>query len=149
MDKYQFRPNNIYNVDETGCTTVQKVAKVVATKGIKQVGGIVSQERGSLVTVCVAVNALGQSIPPMLIFPLKRYKEHFVRDGPPSCIGSGNKSGWMQEQDFLIFIKHFEKYAKPSEENKVQHLDNHSSHLFIPVIKFCRSHHITLWILIG
>lgn len=145
MDRHKFCPNNIYNVDETGCTTVQKTSKIIATKGVKQVGGIVTQERGTLVTVCVAVNALGQSIPPMFIFPLKRYNEHFVRDGPPGCIGSGNKSGWMQEEDFLIFIKHFEKYAKPSEENKVLLiLDNHSSHLFIPVIEFCRSHHITL-----
>lgn len=145
MDRHQYTPNNIYNVDETGCTTVQKPGKVISKKGIKQVGGIVSQERGSLVTMCVAVNALGQSIPPMFIFPLKRYHEHFVRDGPQDSIGGGNKSGWMQEENFLEFIKHFAKYAKPSEENRVLLiLDNHSSHLFIPVIDFCKSNFITL-----
>ncbi|XP_030747152.1 uncharacterized protein LOC115875789 [Sitophilus oryzae] len=145
MDRHQFTPNNIYNVDETGCTTVQKPGKVISKKGIKEVGGIVSQERGSLVTMCIAINALGQSIPPMFIFPLKRYHEHFVRDGSQGSIGGGNKSGWMQEENFLQFIKHFAKYAKPSEENRVLLiLDNHTSHLFIPVIDFCKSNFITL-----
>lgn len=145
LDRYNFQPNNIYNVDETGCTTVQKPNKVIAKKGVKQVGAITSQERGTLVTACVAVNALGNSVPPMFIFPLKRYHEHFVRDGPPGCIGTGNKSGWMQEEDFLVFIKHFANYAKPSQDNRVLLiLDNHSSHLFIPVIEFCKLNYITL-----
>lgn len=71
LDRYNFGPNNIYNIDETGCTTVQKPNKIIAAKGVKQVGAITSQERGILITVCVDVNALGNSIPPMFIFPLK------------------------------------------------------------------------------
>ena len=36
----------IFNLDETGVTTVQNFPKVVATKGLKQVGQITSRERG-------------------------------------------------------------------------------------------------------
>ncbi|XP_065642819.1 uncharacterized protein LOC136074429 [Hydra vulgaris] len=39
---------NIYNVDETGLTTVQKPVKVLAGRGSKQVGRITSAERGTL-----------------------------------------------------------------------------------------------------
>lgn len=145
LNRYNFGPNNIYNIGETGCTTVQKPNKIIAAKGVKQVGAITSHERSILITVCVAVNALGNSVPPMIIFPLKRYCEYFVRDGPPGCIGSGNKSGWMQEEDFFIFMKYFANFTKPSPTNRILvTLDNHSSHLSIPVIDFCRENFITL-----
>jgi hypothetical protein len=52
-------------MDETGVTTVQKPSKVVAQKGLKQIGAVTSQERGTLVTVVVAINALGNSAPPV------------------------------------------------------------------------------------
>lgn len=145
MGRFHIEPQNIYNVDETGITTVQKPVKVIAKKGTKQVGSITSQERGTLVTMCLAVNAVGNTVPPMFIFPRLKFQDYFVRDGPVGCIGSGNKSGWMQEADFLIFVKHFSKHANPSETNKVLLiLDNHSSHISIPVIDFCKDNHITL-----
>ena len=42
MDRYKFTPNDIWNVDETGVSTVQKPNKVVALKGVTQVGSITS-----------------------------------------------------------------------------------------------------------
>ena len=33
LEKYKLEPHNIYNVDETGITTVQTPNKVVATQG--------------------------------------------------------------------------------------------------------------------
>ncbi|KAK9889504.1 hypothetical protein WA026_004782 [Henosepilachna vigintioctopunctata] len=45
---------NIYNCDETGCTTIQECPKVSASKHVRQVGQVTSLERGSLVTGCCA-----------------------------------------------------------------------------------------------
>ena len=67
--KYKLSPQAIWNMDETGVTTVQRPDKIVATKGRKQVGAITSQERGQLVTVTCAVSALDNSIPPFFVFP--------------------------------------------------------------------------------
>jgi len=64
-----YGPNQIRNLDETGVTTVQRPSKILAEKGTKQVGSVVSQERGSLITLSCAVNALGNSIPPYFVFP--------------------------------------------------------------------------------
>lgn len=145
LDRYNFEPQNIYNIDETGVSTVQKPSKVIARKGTKQVGSISSQERGTLVTLCVAVNAVGNTVPPMFVFPRLRFQDHFIRDGPVGCIGTGNKSGWMQDNEFLDFMKHFVKHVKPSETNRVLVLlDNHSSHISISLIEFCRTNFITL-----
>lgn len=118
MRKHNFAPQNIYNVDETGVTTVQTPNHIVAQKGKKQVGALTSQERGTLVTCAIAINETGNSIPPIFVF-LKNFKEHFIRDGPPGCIGTANGTGWMQEEDFVVFLKHFVKHAKPNKERWV------------------------------
>nr|XP_023023174.1 uncharacterized protein LOC111511392 [Leptinotarsa decemlineata] len=132
MDRYEFESKDIYNVDETGVTTVQKPVKVVAEKGTKQVGALTSGERGTLVTVALAVNAISNSVPPIFIFLRLRYKDHFVRDGSVWCIGAGNASGWMQEDEFLIYLNHCQKHTNALIENKVLLLlDNHQSHIGI------------------
>ncbi|KAF2893711.1 hypothetical protein ILUMI_12462 [Ignelater luminosus] len=46
QDKHHIQPDKIFNVDETGITTVQKNLKIVAAKGEKQVSKATSAERG-------------------------------------------------------------------------------------------------------
>lgn len=86
MDRYKFDPNDIWNVDETGITTVQKPSKTVGAKGVKQVGGITSTERGTLVTVCAAVSAIGNSMPPRMIFPRKKFQRSFHSRRTPRSV---------------------------------------------------------------
>ena len=69
QDEYHFRPADIYNMDETACMTVQNPGDVVAEKGKKQVGSLTSRERGELVSAVYTVNAAGNVVPPMLVFP--------------------------------------------------------------------------------
>lgn len=145
MERYRFEPMDIWNMDETGITTVQKPNRIVAKRGVKQVGAITSAERGTLVTIAIAVNAQGSSTAPLFVFPRLRYHDHFVRDGPIGCIGTGNASGWMQEEEFLVFLRHFEKFAKPTPEHKcLLLLDNHESHISIRSLNYCKSKGIVL-----
>ena len=60
-------PARIWNVDETGYITVQKPSKIIASTGVKQVGAIVSAERGELVTLCCAVSAIGNNVRPVFV----------------------------------------------------------------------------------
>ncbi|XP_052340158.1 uncharacterized protein LOC118361090 [Oncorhynchus keta] len=84
----------------------------------------------------------GKLNPPQLLFSYA--KGHFVWNEPIGCVGSGNGSGWMQEDDFFIFLEHA-KHTKVSLERKeVLHLDNHRSHLSISSIDFCRRSGIVL-----
>jgi len=75
MDRHKLQAGEIWNMDETGVTTVQKPSKVVAAKGVKQVGAVTSGERVTLVTAVVAVKGSGNSMPPMFIFPRKRFHD--------------------------------------------------------------------------
>ena len=65
IDIYKFSASQIWNVDETG----------------------VSGERGSNVTVVTAISASGNTVPPMFVFLCKNYKDYFVKNGPPGCMG--------------------------------------------------------------
>lgn len=58
-----------WNMDESGFTTVQRPNRIIARKGRKQIGAVTSAERGTLVTVALAVSAIGTSIPPFFVFP--------------------------------------------------------------------------------
>jgi predicted RNA-binding protein (virulence factor B family) len=70
VEKYKLGPKLIYNVDESGLSAVHNSPKVVAVKESKQVGSVTSGERrGVTVTITGCSNALGSSVPPVLIFP--------------------------------------------------------------------------------
>nr|XP_023028069.1 uncharacterized protein LOC111516119 [Leptinotarsa decemlineata] len=100
LSKHELDAKDIWNIDETGITTVQKPDRIIARRGEKQVSAMTSAERGNLVTLASAGNAIGNYILLMFVFPRKRFQEHFIRDGPTGSIRTANGSGWMQEDDF-------------------------------------------------
>ena len=93
MDRDKVGPEQIWNVDKTGISTVQKPRNIVAAKGQKLIGSVTSGERGSLVTMFAAVSAISNSVPPIFIFPRQNFKDHFIRDGPIGCVGVAHHSG--------------------------------------------------------
>jgi len=145
MEKYNFTPANIYNMDETGISTVQDPGKIIAPKGQKRVGSITSWERGKNVTVICGMSSSGTYIPPTFIFPRKRMSNQLTKDGPPGALYQCTKNGWTNEEVFLEWLKHFTYHAKPSQEYPVLLiLDNHNSHIFMAAYEFCRSKHIAM-----
>ncbi|KAG5870962.1 hypothetical protein JTB14_029294 [Gonioctena quinquepunctata] len=90
-----FSPDRIWNTDETGITTVLQAPRVIAETGSKAVGQCGSAERGSLVTMCGIISAVGASIPPLYIFPRVRMKDQFLYGAVPGAVGYAEKSGWM------------------------------------------------------
>ena len=51
----------------------------------------------------------------------------------------------MQENDFLLILQHFQKLTKESKERKLLLLlDNHSSHISVKCIDFCKENGIVL-----
>ena len=130
MDKFHFPPHRIFNCDETGVTTVQgKPSKVLAKTGRRQVGGLVSAERGQLVTVELCMNVTGTFIPPLFIFPRVRMKMELMNGAPPGSIYACHKSGWMQLTIFVDWFKHFIQATGASKENPVLLiLDGHATH---------------------
>ncbi|KAB0805315.1 hypothetical protein PPYR_02285 [Photinus pyralis] len=130
IEKHNFPPHKIYNVDETSVSTVPgKNSKIFAKRGRKQVARVTSAERGVSATAVICTSAGGVFVPPMFIFSRKRMKLELMDGTPPGSIFGCNESGWMKLDMFERWFDHFLNFTKPSKEEPVLLiLDGHLSH---------------------
>lgn len=138
--KHQFRPENIYNADETGVSTVPtKLPRVFSPQGNRRVAKIVSAERGKNTTVVCAANATGNYVPPFFVFGRIRMKDELLHGAPVGSSGCAQKNGWMDSDVFLKYLQHFKKYVKSTPQDPViLFVDNHRSHTSLQAIDFAR-----------
>lgn len=136
MDEHHFEATDIYNMDETGFSTVpSKIGKVIALKGTRRIGKMEAAERGTMVTMALAVNAAGNSVPPFFLFPRKKMQSYFLDNVSCGTAGYANESGWMCQPEFVRYMRHFINFAKPSLDRSVLlFIDNHASHLSVEAI---------------
>lgn len=145
LEEHKFPPERMYNVDETGISTVQNPPKVFAATGKKQVGTIAGAERGIHVTVVCCTNPIGSYIPPTFIFPRKNWKQELLEGAPTGSLGLPQESGWMTSELFLAWLKHFKKYSNPSLESPVLLImDGHVSHKSYGALKYAKENGIVL-----
>lgn len=145
-DEHNFGPTSIYNVDETGLSTVQKPQKIISRKGKHQVGAITSGERGTNTTCVCCFNAAGTYIPPMMIFKRLRFKDELKEGAPPGTTFACSESGWITSELFVKWLKHFISFVKPNRENKVLLvLDGHTTHTKnLEAINLAREHGVIM-----
>lgn len=149
MDEHNIKdPRQIYNMDETGLSTVQrKVRKVLAPKGKHQVGSITSGERGTTMTAVCCASAGGSFVPPLIIFKRKRAKDELQDGAPPGCIFAFNpESGYINKEIFFVWMQHFVENVKPTEDKKVLLiLDGHTTHTKnLDAINYAKEHNVVL-----
>ncbi|KAL4092450.1 hypothetical protein QTP88_026951 [Uroleucon formosanum] len=114
--KYSFQPDRIYNVDETGISTVPQVTKILGPKGIKQLG------KGP-----------------------ERMSDLLKKDGPIGAVYECSKKGWINEELFIVWLKHFVKITCATPDNPILLLlDNHSSHCTLASFEYCRENGIVM-----
>ena len=124
----KFEAHSIFNYDETGCTTDQNVPKVLAPKGMKQVGQTVATERGTFVTAGCCISAFGCSLPFALVFSHVNYKNHSIRGASAGMLGLANQSDWMTTELFSKVLAHIIKHIGCTKEKPaVLLMDNHES----------------------
>ena len=150
-ETYHFPPSRIYNNDETGVMTVpNKTSKIISMKGKKQVGALTSAERGTLITAEICFNALGNYIPPLLIFPRKNLNPLLGVGAPPETEVTCHPSGWMQSDIFAeTWFKHFLHHSKPSAEDPILLLfDGHATHTKnLTLIEMARKNHVHILVI--
>lgn len=145
LRREQFEPDSIFNCDETGVQTVHKPSKIISRKGQKQVAKATSGERGQTVTVLCTISAIGNSVPPLLVFPRVREQDYMTNGAPPGSKAVTNPSGWMSADNFELYLLHFIKFVKCSKDKKVLLiLDNHSSHISPNGLDICKQNGIVL-----
>lgn len=113
-------PDRVFNVDETGVTTVPKhQSKIIAPKGKKQVGVLTSAERGQLVTTEICVSAAGTLLPLMFVLPRKKLPARLSEILLDDCWAQCHSSGWVTQEIFFKWFIWFVKTVKPTKEKPV------------------------------
>ncbi len=155
VETHHLDGSRIYNMDESGFSTVQKKGdKVISTRGKRRVLTISSGEKGRNTTVVCCVNAVGDwHVKPFIIFKGTRIsRDHaiglmegrfsdsdlsiinlfsfFSRFFPPTGARiNGSPSGYIDTELFIVWLEYFIATVKPSIERKVLLvLDGHSTH---------------------
>lgn len=134
--RFKFSAQEIYNIDETGFTTVQAPSTVVSQVGKKQVGAVTSAERGQLVTVLCGINAGGSAIPPFYVFPRVKVNPAFLNGALPGAEAAAAKSGWISSEIFADqYLPFFIRQTRCSKDRPVLLImDNHESHISLKAI---------------
>ena len=130
IDENNLDAGQIFNMDESGISTVQKTCqKVLGRKGKHQIGSLASGERGMNTTVVCCASAAGNYVPPIILFKRKRMPPQLSEGAPLGLLVTCNDSGWMDTEVFISWLEHFINHVKPSQERKVLIvLDGHQSH---------------------
>jgi len=141
-----FPASSIWNMDETGFATVPtRMGKTVSLKRVKRVGQITSAERGSMITLAFVVSASGNSIPPFYLFPRKKLNPLYLTHASSETVGFANESGWMQQAEFVKFMRHFIKHSHSSKSSPtLLLLDNHASYLSVEAIDMAVANSVTM-----
>ncbi|XP_040572509.1 uncharacterized protein [Lepeophtheirus salmonis] len=134
--RFKFSPQDVYNIDETGFTTVQVPSRVVSQVGKKQVGAVTSGEKGQLVNVLCAVNAGGSAVPPFYVFPRVKVNPAFLNGALSGAEATATKSSWMNSEIFSNqYLPFFIRQTRCSKDHQVfLIMDNHESHVSLKAI---------------
>jgi hypothetical protein len=136
-NELELHPERVWNCDETGFNFEHSPVNVVAEKGDRCVLSRTSAKSNN-VTVMACVNAMGQSMPPMIITKGKTTRSlqgYNVREAPPNCLWSFQKNGWIDDQiGEKWFDEVFLKNCGPARPQLLI-LDGHGSHETLGIIE--------------
>ena len=122
------KPQNIFNMDESGIQLINKPGKVVTMKGAKDIHVLTPRERGENITVIACNSAEGVFLPLVLIMKGVNRKKEFS-DGLPhgSDVYMNDKSSYINTELFLRWFKeHFLPRKPPGKVLLI--MDGHTSH---------------------
>uniref|UniRef100_A0A2A4K7W9 HTH CENPB-type domain-containing protein n=2 Tax=Heliothis virescens TaxID=7102 RepID=A0A2A4K7W9_HELVI len=103
-------PERLYNMDEKGCRiTVHKQHTVLAEKGSRRVH-LIAPEHAENVTIAMCVNAIGTTIPAMILFKGQRQRPDLTENLPAGTLVRMAPKGSMTSDLFVEFIQHLARY---------------------------------------
>lgn len=143
-DLLSLDPQRIFNLDESSFMIPKDNSVITQKVGLSNVG---NNEKAWLTVLFVAA-ASGKLPPPMILFDLKNTPKRNILNNIPKGWGIENtERGWMTGESFYSYITNiFFKWLKDNEYEfpVLLYVDDHSSHVTLPVVKFCQENKIEL-----
>ena len=139
------RAEYIWNADEAGFPLCATSGKVISIRNCKDVYAITADTKKQITTLC-AINAAGDALPPMHIFPGTRFKYNPMLNCVDGAYFGHSPTGWISTELFYGWIaNHFAKHV--SVRPIVLLVDGHSSHIDLHTSTFCKENRILLYCL--
>ena len=143
----QKQPQRIWNANESGFPLCPKTSRVLTMRNKKHVYSVNSDSKTQITTL-VAANAAGSVIPPMHIYPGKRFHYNPLEGGIAGAYFGKSDNGWMITELFYGWVaNHFVSHIPP-ERPVVLLVDGHTTHIDIEVSKICKENGILLYCLL-
>ena len=107
IDRLQIRnkPQNIFNVDETGFQTDIGQQKILCRRGMKNPHKTVATSTKTMYTVQVCCSAVGKFLAPYVVFKGCHLYSTWMQGGPDNAKYSVSKSGWMEAAQFVEWFQ--------------------------------------------
>ena len=139
----QNKPHLIFNVDEKGLTSNQKLSLGL------NVTTAVTSGKSSTTTVVGCGNASGFDVPPYFVFEGKRMVDDLMNGETPGAASTVSETGWSNTKVFKQYLStHFLKFIPGRNDDPVfLLLDGHKSHIAVDVIEWAQERNIILHIL--
>jgi len=130
------KPQNIFNVDETGFQTDIGSQMMFCKRGIKNPHKTVATTTICMYTVQVCCSAVGQYLPMYVVYKGKHLYSTWCSGGPDDVLYNCSDSGWMEGQQFIEwFTKVFVAGTGSLDGAKLLIFDGHSSHVSPQVVE--------------
>ncbi|XP_065650570.1 uncharacterized protein LOC136078709 [Hydra vulgaris] len=138
--------SHIWNCDEKGFSGIQGKAAVVCRKGTRHVFKLTDNNEKIIYTVNNCCNSDGHFAPPFVVYKaIRNFRHDWARDGPVGTKYSISKSGCMEHDTFIEWLK--EVFIPETEQIGGIHtllLDGHTTHITLEAILLCKKYNIIL-----
>ena len=114
IEKLGLTPDNIWNMDETGCSMNQNKLYTYCRRGRRQVYASTAANREH-VSIVSAVSASGEYLPEFFIFKGKNDFDA-LKDANPDADFKMSEKGYMTDEVWPFWCKHFIDCLPPKEE---------------------------------
>ncbi|CAM1312261.1 Uncharacterised protein g5927 [Pycnogonum litorale] len=134
-------PQNVYNYDETNVTDNPGAKQCIVRRGLRRVERKTPHSKQA-VSVMFCGNAVGEYLPPMVVYKSKNLYAEWTQGGPTGALYNHSASGWFDSSTFEEWFKLFLEHAKDKPGKKVLIGDNLASHFSQQVIADCEENNI-------
>ncbi|MEW8546491.1 MAG: hypothetical protein AB2693_23480 [Candidatus Thiodiazotropha sp.] len=141
-------PRRIFNADESGFPLCATTGRVLASAGAKHVYQVVANDK-TQITVMACLNANGDYMPPLIVYPGQRFRGVEISKFPGAIYGHSDK-GWMDSELFVQFLVEFVAFVKSQSITfpVLLFVDGHSTHLSLEAAEFCQENGVILYCLL-
>ncbi len=103
------KPQNIYNVDETGLSGCKGCTRILRKRGMKNPSRLTGNNEKVMFTVTFCCNDAVQYLPPFFVYKSVTMWDVWTQYGPKDCQYTCSSSGWIESEVFVNWFKYFIK----------------------------------------